>query len=160
MNNGKLPVMIVAFFMALVGISGEAMAGEAGLNVDANGVFIDGYDVVAYSTAAEAVKGADQYSTEYKGAKLYFSSNENLEAFKSDPEKYMPKYNGFCAFAVANGKGLVKANPKTFKFYNGELLMFFDDIYEGSRFNTIVPWNADERALHAKADENWGGLNK
>jgi len=130
------------------------------MNLNDQGVFLDGYDVVAYFNANEAIPGLAQYSVESHGAQFYFTSDANMQAFKANPAKYMPKYGGFCAFAVANEKGKLKSNPKTFKLYNGELLMFFDDLYEGKRFNTIVPWNADERALHAKAEENWPKLNQ
>ena len=130
------------------------------MNVNEQGAFIDGYDVVAYFHASEATPGSPQYRTEYQGATFYFANRANLDTFKADPAKYTPKYGGYCAYAVANGKGGVKSNSQTFKLYNGELLLFFDDLYEGKRFNTIVPWNADERALYAKAEENWPELSK
>jgi len=130
------------------------------MNTNDQKVFVDGYDVVAYFTANEATPGSPQHSAKHQGATFYFSSDANKQAFEANPSKYMPKYGGFCAFAVANGKGGVKANPKTFKLYNGELLLFFDDLYEGKRFNTSVPWNADERALYTKAEANWLQLSK
>jgi YHS domain-containing protein len=130
------------------------------MNVNDHGIFLDGYDVVAYFTANAAASGSPQHSAKHKGATFYFSSDANKQAFEANPSQYMPKYGGSCAFAVANGKGGVKANPKAFKLYNGELLMFFDDLYEGKRFNTSVPWNADERALYTKAEANWPQLSK
>jgi hypothetical protein len=36
--------------------------------------------------------------------------------------------------------------------------MFFNDLNEGKKFNTKVPWNANEKALHATAEENWKTL--
>jgi YHS domain-containing protein len=128
------------------------------MNTNAQGVLLNGYDVVAYFNANEAIVGAPQHATSHGGARLHFASDENLQAFKSDSEKYMPKFGGYCAFAVANGKGGVPANPKTFKIYHGELLMFFDDLYEGKRFNSSVAWNADERSLYDKAQANWPAL--
>ena len=120
-----------------------------------HGVFLNGYDVVSYFTANEATQGTSQHALMHDGVTYYFSSNANKEAFAANPSKYMPKYGGFCAFAIAHDKGGVQANPRTFKLYKGELLMFFDDLYEGNRFNTSVPWNADERALYVKAEANW-----
>jgi len=140
-------------------LQASAQAGES-LNVDEHGVFLNGYDVVAYFNANEAIRGSSKYSTEFNGAKFRFSSSENLKAFQAEQAKYMPKYGGFCAFAMAHGKAGVPTNPQTFKFYNGELLMFFNDLYEGNNFNTSVPWNAEERSLHAKAEANWTKLSK
>lgn len=128
------------------------------MNVNAQGLLLNGYDLVAYFNSNEAIEGSPQHATSHGGTRLQFASAENLKAFQAKPDKYMPKYDGYCAFAVANGKGGVPANPKTFKIYNGELLMFFDDLHEGKRFNTSVPWNADERALYGKAQANWPAL--
>lgn len=137
-----------------------AQQGIKSMNINEQGIFLDGYDVVAYFTTNEATPGSPQHSTAYNGATLYFASNANKETFEANPPKFMPKYGGFCAFAVANGKPGVKSNPKQFKLYNGELLMFFDDLYEGKRFNTSVPWNADELALYGKAEANWPKMSK
>ena len=41
----------------------------------------------------------------------------------------------------------VPSNPETFKLYNGKLYLFFNDYYEGTAFNTIMPWNSDEEKL-------------
>ncbi len=41
--------------------------------------------------------------------------------------------------------------PRTFKIYNGELLLFYNDLYQGHPLNTKILWNQDEHQLHAKA---------
>lgn len=128
------------------------------INMNNEGVFLDGFDVVAYFNANEATRGTSAHSARYKDATFYFSSEANKRAFEANAASFMPKYGGFCAFAVANGKAGVPANPGTFKLRDGELLMFYDGPYEGKRFNTIVPWNADERSLYAKAEANWPKL--
>ena len=88
-----------------------------------------------------------------------FSSKENRDAFVNNPAHYVPKYNGYCAFAVGAKGAKVPANPDSFKLYNGELLVFFNDLYDGKQFNTKIPWNADERKLHSQAETNWKKLN-
>ncbi len=129
-------------------------------NTNAENVVLDGYDVVAYRTSDKPVKGSAKYATKYDGVEFRFSSPENLAAFKKDPKHYAPKYNGFCAFAVGAKNAKVPANPDAFKLYNGELLVFFNDMYEGKKFNTKMPWNDNERALYSKAETNWKTLNK
>ena len=62
---------------------------------------IKGYDTVAYFTENKAVEGQAAFSTDYQGAKWLFSSQENLDLFIADPEKYAPQYGGYCAYAVA-----------------------------------------------------------
>ena len=46
--------------------------------------------------------------------------------------------------AAKNAK--VPANADTFKIYNGELLVLFNDNHEGQKFNTKIPWNANEKS--------------
>ena len=152
-----VPLLVIIYLGAALGASAQT---NQTLNVDDKNVFLAGYDVVSYYNANQAVQGSARYATEYEGATFHFANPENLAAFSATPVKYLPKYGGYCAFAVANGMGLVGSDPRTFKLYNGELLMFFNDLYEGKPFNTIVPWNADERHLFTQAEKTWPGLNK
>lgn len=54
----------------------------------------------------------------------------------------------------------VPADPKTFKIHNGELLLFFNDFYQGQVVNTIVPWNQDEANMMASAENHWKLMNR
>ena len=74
--------------------SASALA-RAPINSDDGGVTIKGYDTVAYFTKGKPVKGKDAFSFEWKGAKWLFSSNEHMELFVKDPEKYAPQYGGY-----------------------------------------------------------------
>jgi len=123
------------------------------------GHVLDGYDAVAYQTTNAPVKGTTEYAVEYDEGVFLFSSKENMKTFSENPVKYAPKYNGYCAFAMATKGAKVPANADTFKMYNGELLMFFNDLYDGSKFNTIVPWNSGEKTYYNDAEKNWKNLN-
>ncbi len=121
-------------------------------------VAIGGYDLVAYFNQNSAVRGSQEFSAKHNEVEFYFSSAANQKAFNEAPEKYLPQYGGWCAFAMGAQNAKVPSNPRTFKLYNGKLFLFFNDYYQGAPFNTIVPWNADEAGLKSKADENWKGL--
>lgn len=123
-----------------------------------NKIAIEGYDPVAYHTQHRAVRGSQKHSAKHDGATFYFSSADNKRTFVASPRKYLPKFGGHCAFAVAMNKAKVKADPTTFKIHNGALLLFFNAHYQGEPFNTIVPWNQNEKALMAKAEKNWRTL--
>jgi YHS domain-containing protein len=145
--------MLAAFFLTLL-LPLSAFAGE--WNTNKAGIVLDGYDVVAYRTQAQAVKGSSQFTAEHNGVKFHFSNKAHKELFVEDPELYLPKYNGYCALAIAGKKARVPANADTFKLYNGELLVFFNDVKNGGKkFNTKVPWNQDEEALFEQAEDNW-----
>lgn len=125
---------------------------------DARGVALGGYDPVAYFLHHEACRGSREHALELNGVTYYFTCAEHRDRFAAGPEAFLPAYGGFCAFAMAMGNGTVPADPRTFKLYNGRLYLFYNDYYEGKPFNTIVPWNADEPTLKARADEQWKAL--
>ena len=118
-------------------------------------VALGGYDVVNYFTDNQAARGSQNFKSEHDGATFYFVSDEHKQAFESAPKNYLPKYGGYCAFAMATQSAKAPSDPETFKIYNGELLLFYNDYWEGTPFNTIVPWNAEEQTMKGKADKNW-----
>lgn len=120
------------------------------------GAVAKGYDVVAYFDN-EAKQGSKKISTEYDGVKFYFSSQKNLETFKSNPTKYIPQYGGFCAYAMGLKGDKVPINPETFEIRDGKLYLF----YNSWGTNTLDLWikeGAEE--LKTKADKNWKKLTK
>jgi len=118
----------------------------------------NGYDVVSYFTANEAQRGSNEYSTEHSGATYFFVNEKNLESFKEDPGKYLPQFDGYCAFAVAKMNQKVPVDPATFRIDDGKLYLFFNDFWEGKPFNTIVPWLNNEAEMTKLAEGNWKTL--
>lgn len=109
------------------------------------------YDVVAYFSG-KAVKGSNKYVTEYKGVQYRFSSSDHLNAFKREPENYLPQYGGWCAYAMATKGDKVKINPKTFEVRNGKLYLFYNAYFD----NTYEDWlDEGPEDLLVKADKNW-----
>lgn len=123
-----------------------------------DGVVLGGYDVVAYLEQSEAVRGSAQHSVEHDGVSFWFSSPAHAQLFADSPHTYLPSFGGFCAFAVAAKGALAPADPATFKIRDGELLLFFNDYYEGQPFNTAPMWNKDEQNMYTMAKENWTRL--
>jgi len=143
---GSLGLLVLLF-------SQSVLAG--GWNTNKDGVVLDGYDVVAYRTADRATPGKSEYSVHFDGGLFYFSSKANKEVFVNNPERYVPEYHGYCAFAMGAKNAKVPANADTFKLYNGKLLVFFNDEYEGQKVNTKILWNQNEKNLYGKAESNW-----
>ena len=128
------------------------------MNTNEQGIAIDGFDVVAYFTEDRAVRGSAELVVNHGGAKFYFANRENRELFRKSPEQYVPRFEGFCAFGIAAHKMRVPADPRTFKIYNGDLLLFFNDLHEGTPVNTKLMWNANEKKLHADASATWQSI--
>ena len=120
------------------------------------GFVAKGYDVVAYFEN-EAIKGDDQFISEYEDVSYKFSSKKNLNIFNSKPEKYVPQYGGYCAYAVAVKGDKVDINPKTFQIIDDKLYLFYNKL----GVNTLENWNEEGvEKLKKQANENWEKLVK
>ena len=110
---------------------------------------IRGYDPVAYFKSADAVKGKKEFSYNYENATWYFSSQENLEIFKANPEKYLPQYGGYCAYGTSDGDGhKAPTQPDAWTVINGKLYFNYN-----KKVQTL--WLKDTTELIRKADVNW-----
>lgn len=89
-----------------------------------SGVAIGGYDVVAFHTEKKAVKGRVELSHRWAEATWYFSSEENRDRFRAEPEKYAPEYGGHCAYGISEGYISAKGHEGQFEIYQGKLYLF------------------------------------
>lgn len=115
------------------------------------GYAVEGYDAVSYFSN-KPEEGKRDYVTEFDGVKYKFSSEKNLNLFKKNPEKYIPQYGGYCAYAIGSDSKKVSIDPETFEIRNGKLYLF----YNAWGTNTLELWQkegADQ--LKKKADKNW-----
>ncbi len=120
------------------------------------GVALSGYDAVAYLVQNKAVKGSANFVYVYKGGSYYFSSLQNLDAFKKNPSAYEPQYGGWCAYAMGAKGEKVEVDAETFKIIDGKLFLFYNKYFN----NTLNSWNKDEKNLQAKANANWIKITK
>ncbi len=119
------------------------------------GFVVEGYDVVAYFDDM-AVEGKDTFIAIHDGAKFKFSNEANLKTFKNNPDKYVPQYGGYCAYAVATDSKKVKIDPETYEIRDGKLYLFYNAWFN----NTLTSWQEnDVKGLQQKADQNWEAMN-
>ena len=145
--------MKAVFTLLLVSASFFSTAQQIDFNHQ-KGYIAGGYDVVAYFTN-KALKGSTKYEYRFQGAKYKFSSQANLETFKSNPEKYIPQYGVWCAYAMADKGEKVSVNPKTFEIRDGKLFLFYNAIFD----NTFESWLEQKpKELIKKADANWSAI--
>ena len=114
---------------------------------------IEGYDPVSYFLS-KPQEGSKKLSYSYRGVTYYFASNDNLQKFKTSPEKYEPAYGGWCAYAMGKTGEKVKVDPETYKIIDGRLYLFYN--FWGN--NTLDDWNEKETPLKAAGDLNWKKL--
>jgi len=108
---------------------------------------INGYDVVAYFTENKAVIGNKTYSFNWKNTDWNFSSEENKKLFSQNPEKYAPKYGGYCAFAVSKGF-TANTDPNSFEVINDKLYLFNGE-------SVKVDWKENLKGNLKKCEANW-----
>ncbi len=119
------------------------------------GVIASGYDVVNYFNN-KATKGNKDFSVKHDNVIFYFSTKKNKNIFKKNPEKYVPQYGGFCAYAIGKTGKKVSINPKTFEIRDGKLYLF----YNSWGTNTLELWqNEGVKKLKEQADKNWIEIN-
>ncbi|MBX6366981.1 MAG: YHS domain protein [Rhodospirillales bacterium] len=114
------------------------------------GLAIKGYDPVAYFTEAKAVKGSPTHAYAWNGATWRFVSAEHRDAFAAAPDKYAPRYGGFCAYGVAHGYK-VDIDPEAWSIVDGVLYLNYSQSVKRD-------WLEDTSGYIAKADEAWPGL--
>jgi YHS domain-containing protein len=119
-----------------------------------------GYDLVAYFTDNAPTKGKKEFTHEINGVKYQFASSAHKNIFKSNPEKYLPVCDGYCAWGVAEKESKFPVNPETFKVVDGKLYLFFNGDFNGKPFNTLQEWNKAESSLLTKLSENWVKIKK
>ncbi len=117
-NTVMAILIMVAFWLLTVS---PAFAIEP-VNKTYDGVAIKGYDSVAYFTDGKPVKGSRGFEYVWMGAKWHFSSAEHRDLFIENPEKYAPKYGGYCAYAISRGS-VADIDPEAWNIVGGRLYL-------------------------------------
>ena len=139
-------IVLLGTFMA-IGVNAQKTDGKYFNNVDDKGVILDGYDAVAFFTDNKPVMGDAAFQFKYQDAIYYFASQQHLDMFKSDPEKYKPQFGGWCAYAVSLGR-IAPINVNTFSIVDNRLVIQHND-------RAVKGWNKDVAGNLSKADKYW-----
>lgn len=115
-----------------------------------DGIAINGYDPVAYFTENKPVEGDPSITSDWMGAKIQFASAEHKAMFDADPEKYAPKYGGYCAYAVSKGY-TATTDPAAWSIYEGRLYLNFSK-------SVRALWSVRKGSHVRSANANWPGV--
>lgn len=115
-----------------------------------DGIALGGYDVVAYHREGRALLGERRHRANWSGTTWHFSSEANRAAFVADPERYAPKFGGYCAWAAAEGY-IAPVDPEVFHIVDGSLYLNF------SR-GVARRWQRDVAGNLRRGSENWPRL--
>lgn len=128
--------------VALIGLSSFGFA-EAEL---------DGYCPVCYVAAGKAVQGVEEFKSEHNGKTYLFVKEEAKAAFDKDPEKFLPAYDGLCAYGVSLGK-VFKGDPTQFTVVDGKIYLNSNEEIKGK-------FDADKEKFIKAAEEKWEMVSK
>jgi YHS domain-containing protein len=113
---------------------------------------IQGYDAVAYFKNSKAMLGKKEFSYTWKGAAWNFTSKENMNDFKTNPEKFAPQFGGYCAYGVADGHK-APTSPDAWTIVDNKLYLNYNkDVRE--------LWKKNQHGFIKKANENWPDVKK
>ncbi|MGG7566456.1 YHS domain-containing (seleno)protein [Rhodovulum sp. DZ06] len=121
-----------------------------GTTVEGRHVALRGYDAVALSTGKGRVDGRAAYTHVHEGVAYYFETEASQAAFAADPDRYLPRFGGFCTLGVALGKKL-DAAPRWADIVDGKLYVFLNEAVYRMYEEDKVGWIA-------KAYKAWDGL--
>ena len=132
---------------AVIGICFSVSLAADPVNMNGDGVAIDGYDAVSYHLVDQARRGDSRFSTRWRDATWYFVSEDNLRKFIADPERYAPQYTGHCANGLSDGHK-VPGDPEIYRIIDGRLYLFY------SRWGQLQ-WAVDQQEQIRLAGEYW-----
>lgn len=114
------------------------------------GIAINGIDPIGYFTDAAPVPGLAAHALDWNGATWHFASAENRAMFESNPEKYAPRFGGYCAYAASKGY-LAPTIPEAWTVYE-------DTLYLNANLRARELWLQDVPGNIAKGEANWPGI--
>ena len=117
---------------------------------EAGGPAIDGYCAVCYFTAGKAVKGSTEFSSDYDGKTYLFDSQKSKDLFETNPGKYVPQYDGYCAYGVSFGKK-VPIDPTVFNVID-------DKLYLNKSPSIGKTFNKDPKKYITRANSKWADI--
>lgn len=123
-------------------------AGQAADPIYQNGgVAVGGFDVVSYHRMQNPVAGSPDLTHEWQGVTWRFVDETNRRLFQADPEKFAPRYGGYCAYALSRG-ALAPTDPEAWTIYHGKLYLNFSKAVREK-------WLADVASHVVSADNHW-----
>lgn len=143
----KFKHFLQAFTMAFGLVTASLAFAGNDTQTDSNDVILAGHDAVAYFTENKPVLGKAEYTAEHKGAIYRFSTQQNRDTFKANPEKYAPAYGGFCAYGATFGKKF-DIDGKAFEVVDGKL-------YVNKNPDVYAAWKKAVPKYISEADVQW-----
>ena len=150
--QGRIRSLGHAVLAVLLVVAAAAVAPAQQVNSGRGGVAVKGYDVVAYVTAGRPMEGSEQFVHRIGATTYRFASAANRDAFAKEPERYLPQFGGFCAYAVSRGY-TADIDPQAWRIVDGKLYLNYN---RGAQ----EKWEQDVAGNISKGEANWPALSR
>ncbi len=151
MKNTIRNLMVSASLATVVTIFGSvSLLAKPVVNADRHGIALHGFDTVAYAMDRHPAKGRKSFTAEWRGATFHFESDFNRLAFLSDPQYYLPAFEGYCAYSAALGKKR-DVDPAVWVEHKGRIYLF-------SNSHVRKIWLQDRDKYIAQGEARWEAL--
>ena len=149
MNSSRSFLQRLVFAFALVLMPAAASFAQAGAAAPPR-VVLNGHDPVAYFTEGRPVKGSPQFSVDWDEARYHFASARNRDMFAAEPDRYAPRFDGYCTGSMAKGVRR-EADPEGWIVVDGRLY-----VYGQVAFRDAAEKDRQLLAMQiAAANKNW-----
>jgi YHS domain-containing protein len=112
-----------------------------------NGIALNGYDLVDLFDHSTIQKGKTEIAYSFQNTTWYFSSHENLNTFKRNPDQYIPQYGGYCAYGMSKGYK-APTQIETWTKVAGKLYLNYNQDVKKN-------WMNNQNTFIQQADKNW-----
>jgi YHS domain-containing protein len=151
MTKTRITLSILALLAAAPLVSIPAEAKTQRITLQDMGE-MSSYDVVAYFTKGQAMKGSPELTATHDGRTYTFATPEHRAMFLASPQQYVPAYGGLAADGLMTGKQ-VAPDPTRFAIIDNKL--YFLSSADGQK-----QFMAKPREMITAADTNWSKLNE
>ncbi len=134
--------------LSLAAFTSAADAAPVYVGVEGGNVAVSGYDAVIYFDGdGTPVKGDAAFAVAHDNAVYHFANGANAARFAANPEAFMPRYGGHCAWAMSRGY-LAPGDPLAYAVVDGKLYLNFNQAVKAK-------WDMDRAGFIAAAEKNW-----
>lgn len=127
--------------------AGHAATTERVVSDDRTGLAIYGYDPVAYFTDRAPKVGREDLEVKHAGVAWRFSNEGNRDAFREDPDVYMPQYGGHDPVAIS-GNIARAGHPDFWTIHDDRLYLFYSE-------EARKQFSRDPEHMALQAEANW-----
>lgn len=152
-RNASCPA-VLTFLVVLISVLAcrNADAAPWAWQDPATGLAIGGYDPIAYFTQGKPVSGHDDIELRWGGGVWRFVNKGNRAAFRQHPEFYVPRFAGYDAYALSNGR-TTRGHPNLWVRYKNSIYLFYSSV------NRRL-WQKNRDQTITSAEKAWKTLSK